>query len=77
MPRRSDNTHSNPAINPDANHENVINDSKAFNMGVATSNFYPGHGMNTNPYHVKDTEETPDEMEGFEKLLRGKGFGKK
>lgn len=74
MPRRSDNTHTNPEINPDANHENIINDPKAFNMGVAVSNFYPGHGMSKNPYHVKDTEDTPAEMEQFEKLTRGKGL---
>lgn len=72
MPRRSDNAHTNPEINHDGNHENIINDPKAYNMGVATSNFYPGHGMNKNPYHVEETNDTPSEMENFEKLMRGK-----
>ena len=72
LPRNSDQIHVNPEPNPDGRQESIINDPKGSKMGVVTGSLQPGFNQSQNPYHVSNKDETPEAMEKFEKLTRGK-----
>lgn len=72
MQNNNDQVHANPDPNPDGEKEGVINDPKAYKMGVVTGNLRAGFKFTQNPYHVGDKDATPEDMKEFEELTRGK-----